>query len=193
MRTKPELPSRTTLPPAPPTNLRAVEERVGFLGRMKVNHNVSKEAARALIDVHTERVQADARVAKAHIAIVETIVTSALAADGMASIGALTVDLAAKTAVVQANLTSGAGAERIMHVTNRTATLQAINTRLANGTLLAEEAAALTSMANADTYSDIERTNRRTERSKDAVEVLHDFALGGLEQNPINQNYIRRH
>jgi hypothetical protein len=171
-----------TFSSAPPADLRGIERSVGFLRRMQVNTEVGREAAKALADVKIETHLADARVAKAAIAIKEAIVTSALVTDGMATIGLLTLDLNAKTGAVQTNLTAAAGAERITHVMTRGATLQAIESRRLDGRVSDAEARALNSYADADLSEDVERTNQRIRRSKDAVEVLHDFALGGLQR-----------
>ena len=88
-----------------------------------------------------------------------------------------------KTGAVQSKLNATAAAEaHDCILATRADTHAAIEARQAHGSLSDEEAGALKSYAAADLVSDIERTNDRIKRSKEAVEVVHDLALGGLRR-----------
>ncbi len=166
MKTKLETASNTTLQPLAPTNLPSVQQHVGVLGRVKANRAGSKEASRVLTELTVARLQAEERVGKTQIAIAEAAVKGAMVAEGMSTLGALTVDIAIKTGAVQSKLTATAAAERMTHIATRADTHAAIEARQAHGSLSDAEAGALKSYAAADLVSDIERQNDRIKRSK---------------------------
>jgi len=180
MKTKLEIAPTRDLQLASPTNLPSVQHKVGILGRFNANRALSKEASRVLTELVTARLQAEERVGKTQIGISEATIKGALVAEGMASIGTLAVDIATKTGAVQSRLTATAAAERITHVENRAESYTAIDARQAQNRLSSDEAVALRSYSDADLVNDIERTNNRIGRSKDAVESVHDLALNGL-------------
>lgn len=182
MKTKLDVNSSATLQPLAPANLPSVQQEVGVLGRVVAKRAGSREASRVLTELALARLQAEERVGKTQIAIAEAAVKGAMVAEGMQTLGALTVDIAMKTGAVQSNLTATAAAERMTHVATRADTHAAIAARVAQGSVSPEEAAALNSYAEVDLVTDIERTNDRIKRSKEAVEVVHDLALGGLRR-----------
>jgi propanediol dehydratase large subunit len=182
MKTKLDIAQNAGLQSLMPTNLPSVQQNVGVLGRAKANRAGSREASRVLTELTVARLQAEERVGTTQIAISEAAVKGAMVAEGMSTLGALTVDIALKTGAVQSKLTATASAERMTHIATRADTRVAISTRVAQGSLSEDEAVALNSYAESDLVSDIERTNERIKRSKEAVEVVHDLALGGLRR-----------
>lgn len=180
MKTKLDIAPSTELRLPTPANLPAVQQNAGLLDRFSTNRVVRKEASRARTELTVARIQAEERVAKTQLGISEATVKGALVAQGVAAIGTLAVDIAARTGAVQSRLTATAAAERITHVENRADSYAAINARQEKNRLSPEEALALKSYSDADLVSDIERTNERIGRSKQAVEVVHDLALSGL-------------
>lgn len=182
MKTKFDIAPGTELRLPTPANLPAVQQNAGIFDRFSTNRVVRKEASRVRTELTVARIQAEERVAKTQLGISEATVKGALVAQGVAAIGTLAVDIAARTGAVQSRLTATAAAERISHVENRAESYAAINARQEKNRLSADEALALKSYSDADLVADIERTNSRISRGKEAIEVLHDLALDGLSR-----------
>lgn len=164
-------------------SLPSVEEHVGLVGRIAARRAVSKDATRALTELKTMGLQAQERIARTQIAIIESTVKGALVAQGMETIGTLTIDLAAKTGAVQAALSTTGSAERLTHVANRADAYEALDRRVAQNRLSAEEATALKSYDDAELVRMIELTNKRIAKSQDAVELCHDRGLSGIAKS----------
>ena len=95
------------------------------------------------------------------------------------AIGAELLDLDARTSAVQQRLTTASSGELVAQLNNRKATANALRAMIDDGDVAAEESAALVASLYSDTTDDIERSRRRTSRSKDVIERLHDLALDG--------------
>lgn len=171
------------LRPQATPNLPSVEDHVGLVGRITARRAVAREATRALTDLKTAGLQAQERIARTEIAMVESAVKGALVAQGMETIGALVVDMAAKTGVVQATLSTTGSAERLTHVANRQDAHEALDRRVAQSRLSAEEATALKSYDDAELVRMIDLTNKRIAKSQEVVELCHDRSLAGIAKS----------
>jgi hypothetical protein len=105
---------------------------------------------------------------------------TALTAAATTQIGALLLDLNARTAAVQLRLTSASSGELTAHLQNRKETVAAIKEMTSDGDVTADESAVLIALAASNATDDIERSLRRSVRTKEAVDALYDVALGGV-------------
>lgn len=168
------------------THLTAVEDHVGLVGRVLANRAVAGRAAQALKGLKTAGLEAQERVARTQIAVIEIAVKGALVAEGIESIGALAIDIATKTGAVQSTLGATATAERLTHVANRTEAYAALEQRVAQKRLSVEEEAALKNYEDEALVASIEATNMRIAKSKEAVELCFNRALNGIAKTNDN-------
>ena len=161
-------------------DLSALRQKTGVLSRLKVSLATSRAAGEALKSIEIEKVRAEANIALTGIKLAEAAIRASLVGNAMPQIGALATRVNAATTAVDQALTNGAAAEVYTHLTNRTSNVNLANELHGSGKINKEEAAVLTTFAQADASEDIERSRRRMADAKEAVAALHSFAVKGI-------------
>lgn len=162
------------------TAFSTLAKQAGVLNRYRAERAASREAAKHFTGLRTTSIQAEARIATASLKTAETQIMTALTAAATTQIGALLLDLNARTAAVQLRLTSASSGELTAHLQNRKETVAAIKEMTSDGDVTADESAVLIALAASNATDDIERSLRRSVRTKEAVDALYDVALGGV-------------
>jgi hypothetical protein len=161
-------------------NVAAIERHTSVLGRWRADSVANRQASYSLAEIKTLCIQTNERIACTALKIAEAQIKTALVSGSIMQIGALTMDLNNKTAAVEQQLTTGGHGEFISHLENRAASVASIMELERSGRISTQEATVLTSFAEADAVEDINRSRERTLKAKQAVEMLHAFALEGI-------------
>jgi hypothetical protein len=170
----------TAITVADTVDVSSLRMKAGPLSRIGAALKASAAAGTELGGVEVARVRVLAGIARTGLALAEAKIKTAMVAAAMPEIGALTVNLNARTTAVDQALTNGTAAELITHIENRSATL-AINRDLREqNKATEEEVAGLDACANADATRDMESSRQRQAQAKEAVQRLHGMALSSL-------------
>jgi len=164
----------------PTGGLKSLRERSGPLKQLLVRRATSKAAGNALTRLELMKIEGEEDIARTGISLAVATIKTAMIANAMPAIGALTTRLNAATTAVDQALTNGGLGEISTHMNNRDANTKLFQELKAEGKIVVEEEAILAGFAEEDAAKDIERTRVRTAEAKEAVEMLHSFALSGV-------------
>jgi len=157
-----------------------LRDKTGPLKRLDVMFAGSKNAGNALIKIENEKIKSETNIALTSLKLGEATIRSALVANAMPQIGAITTQVNGRTAAVDQALTNGCAAENFTHVSNRDSNIKTMKSLQAEGKITAEEADVIVSFAMQDAAEDIRASRMRMQSAKEAVAVLHSFALNGI-------------
>jgi hypothetical protein len=161
-------------------DLVALETRTGTIQSIATNVSESIAAGKASRRINRARIAAAERIERTAINLVEERLRRTLVAASMTEIGALTVDLHARTTAVQQSLTNGLAADVGSHLVNRNENVAVADDLLARGQISEEEHALYVGLIQADLHYDIKDSHARARSGKKAAGRLHESALKGI-------------
>lgn len=159
----------------------ALYEQAGPLQRLVTGIASSAGAGRALRQVNSARIAAEASISQTAVAIAATRMRTALVARAMPSIGSLATSLNCATTAVDQSLTNACAANVLSHLVNRQHNRAHVSGLEQSGVVDSDEAAELLSFIDADAAGDARRARDRMGQAKEAVGQLHDCALANIE------------
>lgn len=177
--TKPELPE-STISIGNSGDLSSLRQKTGALKKLDVKWATSRAAGEELKKVQIEQMKAEGNIAFTGVKLGEAAILTAMVANAMPQIGALTTRVNAATTAVDQALTNGNAGETYTHLSNRAANVQLANDLRISGKISSEEAEVVISFAQADAADDVNRSRQRMADAKTAVSSLHEFALKGI-------------
>jgi hypothetical protein len=157
-----------------------LEQQTGTIQNIATAVDQSIHAGRSRRRTNRARIAAAERTEIMAVTLIEERLRRALVADAMSEIGALTVDLQARTTAVQQSLTNSSAAEVGSHFMNRNDNVALADDLHARGVITAEEHALYLEMIGEDLVYDISDTRARVLKGKKAAGRLHEGALRGI-------------
>lgn len=162
------------------TSINDLKEKTGPLKKIDVMLARSKNAGNAIITIEREKIKSETNIALTSLKLGEATIRSALVANAMPQIGAITTQVNMRTTAVDQQLTNGCAAQTYTHVSNRDANVKTVKSLQSDGKINAEEAEAIISFLMNDAAEDIRASRKRMLQAKEAVSALHEFALTGI-------------
>ena len=157
-----------------------IRSKVGTWEEFRTNRAVSKMAGRALREVHSQKINADTRLANTAISIAEVQMATAMVGRAVPIMAGSMERLNAQANASDQAYTAQEAAAVQSHFHARRRNRDEIERDSRACGLSEQETNAAISFAEANMADDISRTRARTVRCKQAAEALYERALDGI-------------